>query len=104
MWKKQNPFLLEHGIPVYREIEQFYEEHDADLAVISTPIPLHFEQVVKCLKHGSDVLIENRCAAVLKKHWRWHTDREGNWSFVAVGYQDELFTGHKRVKKQDLKR
>ena len=38
----QNPFLLEHGIPVYREIEQFYEEHDADLAVISTPIPLHF--------------------------------------------------------------
>lgn len=23
--EKQNPFLLEHGIPVYREIEQFYE-------------------------------------------------------------------------------
>lgn len=85
--EKQNPFLLEHGIPVYREIEQFYEEHDADLAVISTPIPLHFEQVVKCLKHGSDVLIEKPLCSSVEEALEMAQIEKETGHFVAVGYQ-----------------
>ena len=85
--EKQYPFLLEHGIPVYREIEQFYEEHDADLAVISTPIPLHFEQVVKCLKHGSDVLIEKPLCSSVEEALEMAQIEKETGHFVAVGYQ-----------------
>ena len=52
------PIIHEQNIPIYKTPEEFYQEHTADLAVISTPIHLHYAQIVTCLTHGSNVLTE----------------------------------------------
>ena len=50
--------IQEEKIPCYNTPEEFYREHDADLAVISTPIHLHAGQVIAAMEHGSHVLCE----------------------------------------------
>ena len=38
------PIIKEQNIPIYQTPEDFYKEHTADLAVVSTPIHLHYSQ------------------------------------------------------------
>ena len=52
------PIIKEQNIPIYQTPEDFYKEHTANLAVVSTPIHLHYSQIVTCLTHGSNVLTE----------------------------------------------
>ena len=52
------PIIKEQNIPIYQTPEDFYKQHTADLAVVSTPIHLHYSQIVTCLTHGSNVLTE----------------------------------------------
>ena len=52
------PVIKEKNIPVYASLEEFYEEHEADLAILATPIHLHHSQAVYCMEHGSNVLLE----------------------------------------------
>ena len=40
------PIIKEQNIPIYQTPEDFYKEHTADLAVVSTPIHLHYSQIV----------------------------------------------------------
>ncbi len=58
--------MLEN-IPVYKTLEEFYENHSADLAVISTPIHLHPEQCIYAMAHGSDVLCEKPIAPTIQQ-------------------------------------
>ncbi|MFH1763914.1 MAG: Gfo/Idh/MocA family oxidoreductase, partial [Gemmatimonadota bacterium] len=51
------------GIPVYPSLEAFYDRHEAELAVNSSPIHLHTEQTCLALEHGSHVLLEKPAAA-----------------------------------------
>ncbi len=51
-------WFKEQGVPVYDTLEDFYREQTAELAVISTPIPLHKPQAACALEHGSHVLCE----------------------------------------------
>ena len=36
--EKRFPIINEKNIPLYQNIEDFYQEHEADLAVIATPM------------------------------------------------------------------
>ncbi len=54
-------------VPVYDTVEAFYARHDADLAVVSTPIFLHHEQALFCLQHGSHLLLEKPMAATVQQ-------------------------------------
>ena len=49
-------------ILVYNTLEEFYEKDSAALAIISTPISLHKEQVITALKNNSCVLCEKPLA------------------------------------------
>lgn len=79
--------LLSNGIPVYSDMEAFYENHSADLAIICTPTFLHSEQSIYALSKGSYVLCEKPVAPTVrgaeamleaeKKYNRW----------IAIGYQ-----------------
>lgn len=51
-------WVIEQNIPIYDTLEAFYKEHTADLAVISTPIPLHKSQCITAMEHGAHVLCE----------------------------------------------
>ena len=55
--------IKKRNIPVYDTLEEFYAEHDAQMAIVSTPIYLHGEQVITWMEHGSDVLCEKPLSA-----------------------------------------
>ena len=50
------------NVPVFDTPEAFFAEHEADLTVIATPIPLHAPQCIAAMEHGSDVLLEKPIA------------------------------------------
>ena len=56
--KERFPVIAGRGWPVYASLEAFYAERTADLAVISSPIHLHTEMAIACMRHGSHVLCE----------------------------------------------
>ena len=80
------PIIRERQIPIYKSPEEFYAQHQADLAIISTPIHLHHPHVKACIAH-SNVLVEKPVCAVLSEAedmLRWEQE---TGHFVAVGYQ-----------------
>jgi len=57
--------LHSRNIPIYHSLEQFYNKHTADLAVISSPIQYHCTQSCLAVSQGSYVLCEKPlCATV----------------------------------------
>ena len=81
------PIIREQNIPIYKSPEEFYREHQADLAVVSTPIHLHYQQIVTCLQNGSNVLTEKPvCTSVQGARKLEELERQtGN--FISVGSQ-----------------
>ena len=71
----------------YDSVEQFYAEKTADLAIISTPIPLHAHQAIYCMEHGSHVLIEKPIAATLDDAQRMLDASKATGKILAVGFQ-----------------
>ncbi len=68
-------------------LEEFYADHTADLAVISTPIPLHAPQAVCCMEHGSHVLLEKPIAGTLEDAQRIADAQCRTGKLLAVGFQ-----------------
>lgn len=79
--------LMEMGVPVYKSMEEFYERHEADLAIISTPIHLHCEQTCLALERGSHVLCEKPAAATVQEVRKMIEYRDRYEKIVAIGYQ-----------------
>ena len=50
--------LKRRNIPIYSDMDAFYLDYSADLAVISTPIFLHTQHMLTALTHGSHALCE----------------------------------------------
>lgn len=83
----QYPAISERGISVYQTPEEFYREHDADLAIISTPIHLHYQQIQICLRNGSNVLTEKPLCATVKGALELRALEQETGHFVSVGFQ-----------------
>jgi len=75
------------GIPIYESIGAFYAERGADLAVLSTPIQLHSEQIIECLGHGSNVLCEKPMCATVEQADDIRRVEKASGKFVKIGYQ-----------------
>ena len=81
------PVLEERGIPVYKSPEEFFSEQEADLAVISSPIQFHYEQVKICLLAGANVLCEKPVTTSVKGARELMELEKKTGRFVSVGYQ-----------------
>lgn len=68
-------------------VEEFYQDHTADLAVVATPIPLHAPQAVYCMEHGSNVLLEKPIAGTIGDAQRIVEARDRTGRQLAVGFQ-----------------
>ncbi len=79
--------IRQRGIPIYADLESFYARHQAELAVISSPIHLHCPQTCAALEHGSHVLCEKPAAATIQEVRRMQAAGAGAGRFVAIGYQ-----------------
>ena len=75
------------NIPVYDTMDEFYENHSADLAVISTPPYLHCEQSICALSHGSYVLCEKPIAPSVEEAEKMLEAEKKYGKFIAIGYQ-----------------
>ncbi|MFW5690120.1 MAG: Gfo/Idh/MocA family protein [Spirochaetota bacterium] len=51
---------------IHTTIDEFFAEREADLAVISAPIPLHAPFTVAAIEHGASVLCEKPVAGVIQ--------------------------------------
>ncbi len=95
------PVIEEKTIPVYPSPEEFYREHTADLAIISTPIHLHYHQITTCLKNGSHVLTEKPVCTSVEGAGRLMDLERETGRFVSVGYQLN-YSGDVLALKKDI--
>ena len=75
------------GIPLYPDMESFYAEHGADLAIITTPIHLHTRQILTALENGSNVLCEKPLSGVSADAELIERRAAELGKFVMIGYQ-----------------
>ncbi len=87
------------GAPLYADIEDFYKEHTADLAVISTPIQFHAKNTITALSHGSNVLCEKPLCADRNDIPAMLAAQKSAKKFVDIGYQWSHHAGILEMKK-----
>lgn len=85
--RERFPVISEKNIPLYQTLEAFYREHQADLAVISTPMHLHYEQAKFCMEHGSNVMLEKPVCTSVEDARRLIEVQKATGRFTAIGYQ-----------------
>jgi len=88
-------------IPVYQTPMAFFREQKADLAVISSPIHLHFEQVKTCLMGGANVLCEKPVSTSVQGAEELIELERQTGKFVSIGYQLN-YSGDVLELKQDI--
>lgn len=93
------PKIKSLGIPVYDDIEEFYNEKSADLAIISSPIQYHCPQTIRALQAGSHVLCEKPVASTINDVKEMIAARDENDGWVGVGYQRSWFSSVIAFKK-----
>ncbi len=79
--------MVEAGVPIYDTLEAFYAENTADLAIVSTPIPLHKEHATTALAHGSHVLCEKPIAPTLQEARKMEASAVKYGRTLAIGFQ-----------------
>lgn len=94
--------LREQGVPVYGDLESFYREHTAELAVIVSPINFHKEQCLCALAHGSHVLCEKPLTARLQDIRELEQAAKEAGRFLAVGFQWSFYPPMLAIKQDYL--
>lgn len=84
---KYLPDIKERGIPLFNNMEEFYAQGEADLAIITTPIHLHTRQILYAIEHGSNVLCEKPLSGVSSDAELIEKRAEELGKFVMIGYQ-----------------
>ena len=79
--------LKNMGVPLYATLEEFYAEHTADLAIITTPTYLHTRQILCALKNGSHVMCEKPLSGVSADEAVLTEAAKAAGKFVIIGYQ-----------------
>jgi predicted dehydrogenase len=74
-------------LPIYPDLESFYRERSADLAILASPIPYHAEQILTALVHGSHVLCEKPLCATREQGLALIRAQEQSGLQVGIGYQ-----------------
>ena len=73
--------------PIYNNLDEFYAKHSAELAIVSTPIHLHFEQCMTALENGSHVLCEKPLVPTLTQLDQLAAKAESVGKTLSVGFQ-----------------
>lgn len=94
--------IIEQHIPIFSSLEEFYEDHRADLAILSTPIHLHASQTCYALLQGSNVLCEKPMCASLQEVNDIIQMRNKTGKFVAIGFNWSFTSSVQKLKKDIL--
>lgn len=80
-------WIVEKQIPCYDTIEAFYKEKTAELAIISTPIPMHKIQAITAMQNGSNVLCEKPLVSTLQDLDELEAIQRQTGRMLGVGFQ-----------------
>jgi predicted dehydrogenase len=94
--------VKQQGIPIFTTMEAFYQQNQADLAIIATPIHLHTEQAICALQHESNVLCEKPIFADMQDRDRWEQAIEASGKWAAIGF-NWSFTAPILELKEDIR-
>lgn len=86
-------------IPIYDTLADFYAQHSADLALVSSPIHLHCQHTCAALENGSNVLCEKPLGATIQEAHRMIETRDRVGRFVGIGYQWSFSSAVQRLKR-----
>ncbi len=75
------------GVPLFETLEEFYADHEADLALIASPIQMHCLQTCLALRHNTNVMCEKPLAATVREAALMVRARDHAQRFVDIGYQ-----------------
>src|SRR5665647_117886 len=95
--------LQQADIPMYRLMEEFYQINKADLAIVSSPIHYHCEQVCIALSNGSNVLCEKPISATPVEAMKMLEMQKRTGKIVGIGYQWSYSKAMLDLKKDILK-
>jgi predicted dehydrogenase len=98
-WVKPGEALVSSGVPIYETIEEFYKNHRADYAIISTPFFLHREQIETCIANGSHVLCEKPLCTSLYDAMEIKRMAEEGGREVYIGYQLSFSRAVRQLKR-----
>jgi predicted dehydrogenase len=90
-------------IPNYPDLEDFFDRHEAELAIVSSPIQFHCPQTCLSLQNASDVLCEKPLAATIQESRAIIDARDRAKKWVAVGYQWSFSSAIQALKRDILK-
>ncbi|MDX8044543.1 Gfo/Idh/MocA family oxidoreductase [Gracilibacillus sp. S3-1-1] len=93
--------IKDKKIPFFDTLEQFYQTHQADLAIISTPIHLHKAQACLAMEHGSHVLCEKPATANREHLKEMIETRNRTNKQLAIGF-NWSFTDSVQALKKDI--
>ena len=97
------PWVEALGAPVFDDMEAFYRTgHEADLAVIVSPIQCHVPQSCTALEHGSHVLCDKPLGATVQEAAELVAARDRAARFAMIGYQWSYSTAIQALKRDIL--
>lgn len=79
--------LKQMNVPFFTTLEEFYSKNSADLAIISSPIHFHKNQVCYALSKGSNVLCEKPVSATVQEAQAMLKAQKEAGKFVSIGFQ-----------------
>lgn len=94
--------IKKREIPVCGTIEEFFQKHEADLTIISTPIHLHKDQSIFAMENGSHVLCEKPITANPKDIEEMIEVRDRTGKFLSIGFNWSFAEPTQRLKKDIL--
>jgi predicted dehydrogenase len=77
----------EYNLPIYPDLETFYQQSHADLVILAAPIHLHAPFSALALEHGSHVLCEKPLGASLADVEQMQAAERKSGRILAIGYQ-----------------
>ena len=96
--------LKEKNVHFYSNIEACLEQEEVDLAMITTPMHIHYQEVMAALRHGASVLCEKPLTPTVEQALEIKELAKKNGCTVAVGFQWSFSDGILNLKKDLLDR
>lgn len=60
-------YVSEFGISIYQTLEEAFNHHEFDAAIISSPNEFHYEHAIKCIKNKIPILVEKPLTDTLER-------------------------------------
>src|SRR5690554_2345318 len=95
--------IREREIPVYKSLEGFFQDNNADYVCIASPIQFHARQTITALENGAAVLCEKPLTPTVQEGREMLKAREGAGRPVGIGYQWSFSSAIQTLKKDIIK-